>query len=55
MLLARSASDSQTLRAASTVAITTVAVISCIAGKTGLSVVPSPYAGSGNPAWTAAM
>ncbi len=50
MLLARLASPSQTLRAASTVAMTTVAVIACIAGKIGLSVVPSPYAGFGRPA-----
>ena len=42
MLVARSASPDQTLRAASTVAMVTRAEISCMPAKIGLSVVPSP-------------
>ena len=55
MLLARATSPRQTRRAASAVAMATVAAISCMPGKTGLSLVPSPYAGSGSPRRTAAM
>ena len=55
MLLARRTSPSNTLRAASTVAIATWAEISCIPGKTGLSLVPSPNSASATPRCTAAM